>query len=207
MGISIFLDKDKNLYTKVNSLNYKAENNFEKLQIYIPLTYNNNPIDEYTIQLNVINEDNVGDVLTLSNPIIDKNKYKYEVPVPLRWTYKEGRIGLWLKFLKDDNVVGLTNEIFLDIKDSKEIVEYIPEQSLSLLDEWTLQMQNLDTDVQNGLDKLESMSKNPSYVGDTGNWFIWDYDTQQYIDSGIKADIGYTVEIKDDYWILFGKEE
>ena len=42
---------------------------------------------------------------------------------------------------------------------------------------------------------LETMTQNPPYIGDNGNWYTWDTDTMQYVDSGVDASI--SVEIAD----------
>lgn len=50
-------------------------------------------------------------------------------------------------------------------------------------------------DLQDLADKLEEMTANPPYIGSNGNWYIWDTQTEAYVDSGIDASI--TVSIAD----------
>lgn len=42
---------------------------------------------------------------------------------------------------------------------------------------------------------LEQLSQNPPYIGENGNWYVWDTNTSAYVDSGIDASI--TVAIAD----------
>lgn len=42
---------------------------------------------------------------------------------------------------------------------------------------------------------METLSKNPPYIGANGNWFVWDTNTSSFVDSGIDASI--TVAIQD----------
>jgi len=42
---------------------------------------------------------------------------------------------------------------------------------------------------------IEALSENPPYIGANGNWYVWDTNTGEYVDSGIDASI--TVEIAD----------
>jgi hypothetical protein len=42
---------------------------------------------------------------------------------------------------------------------------------------------------------LEQLSQNPPYIGENGNWYVWDTNTSEYVDSGIDASI--TVAIAD----------
>lgn len=41
--------------------------------------------------------------------------------------------------------------------------------------------------AQEALEKNQAISVNPSYIGDNGNWFVWDIDQGSYVDSGVKA--------------------
>ena len=41
--------------------------------------------------------------------------------------------------------------------------------------------------AQEALEKTREISVNPSYIGDNGNWFVWDTDQDSYVDSGVKA--------------------
>lgn len=43
------------------------------------------------------------------------------------------------------------------------------------------------------VEALENLSKNPPKIGPNGNWWVWDVDTNQYIDSGIDASITVTI--------------
>ena len=42
-------------------------------------------------------------------------------------------------------------------------------------------------------EKLEAMTANPPYIGDNGDWYVWDIDTEQYVDSGVDASITVSV--------------
>ena len=45
------------------------------------------------------------------------------------------------------------------------------------------------------VEALETLSQNPPYIGANGNWFVWDTNTSQFVDSGVDASI--TVDIAD----------
>ena len=45
------------------------------------------------------------------------------------------------------------------------------------------------------VDALETLTQNPPYIGANGNWYVWDTETQAFVDSGVDASI--TVEIAD----------
>ena len=50
------------------------------------------------------------------------------------------------------------------------------------------------------VEALETLSQNPPYIGENGNWFVWDTNTSAFVDSGIDASI--TVQIADITMLL-----
>lgn len=73
----------------------------------------------------------------------------------------------------DDRVIALGDDIFVALP---QIAAYLAQA---------------DSLVQ----ALETMSKNPPYIGDNGDWYVWDTDTGAYVDSEVDASI--TVDIAD----------
>lgn len=71
----------------------------------------------------------------------------------------------------DDRVIALGDDV---IEVLPQIVHYL-EQAEDLVE------------------ALENLSKNPPKIGPNGNWWVWDVDTNQYIDSGIDASITVTI--------------
>lgn len=43
-------------------------------------------------------------------------------------------------------------------------------------------------------EKLETLTANPPYIGANGNWYVWDTETEQYVDSGVDASITVTIQ-------------
>ena len=40
---------------------------------------------------------------------------------------------------------------------------------------------------------LEQLSQNPPYIGENGNWYVFDTNTEEYVDSGVDASISVTI--------------
>lgn len=55
------------------------------------------------------------------------------------------------------------------------------------------QLQEMLTSAQALIDGLETLSKNPPYIGANGNWYVFNTDTMQYEDSGVDASITVTI--------------
>lgn len=51
---------------------------------------------------------------------------------------------------------------------------------------------------------MELLSQNPPYIGANGNWYVWDTETSDFVDSGIDASI--TVDIEDITMIAEGAQ-
>lgn len=47
--------------------------------------------------------------------------------------------------------------------------------------------------IQEALEEVETLTANPPYIGDNGNWYVWDTNTGAYVDSGVDASITITV--------------
>lgn len=62
-----------------------------------------------------------------------------------------------------------------------DIIEVIP------------QIQHYLEQAEDLVEALENLSKNPPKIGPNGNWWVWDVETNQYIDSGIDASITVTI--------------
>lgn len=54
------------------------------------------------------------------------------------------------------------------------------------------------------LEAMETFSQNPPYIGANGNWYVWDTQTSDFVDSGVDASI--TVDIADITMIAEGSQ-
>lgn len=48
-------------------------------------------------------------------------------------------------------------------------------------------------EIQNLVNALEQLSQNPPYIGANGNWYVFDTNTETYVDSGVDASITITI--------------
>lgn len=54
------------------------------------------------------------------------------------------------------------------------------------------------------VEAMELLSQNPPYIGQNGNWWVWDTNTSAFVDSGVDASI--TVDIADITMIAEGSQ-
>lgn len=48
-------------------------------------------------------------------------------------------------------------------------------------------------ELEEMIEEVEQITQNPPYIGDNGDWYVWDTATSQYVDSGVDASITITV--------------
>ena len=71
----------------------------------------------------------------------------------------------------DDRVVELGGDVL-------EVVPYI---------------QSYLSQAEDLVEALYTISQNPPYIGANGNWYVWDANTQEFVDSGVDASISVTL--------------
>ncbi len=92
--------------------------------------------------------------------------------------------------------------IMNDIQDAAKAGEKVEEalKAYELIKEYA-------EETEENANRAESYVGKTSYIGDNGNWFIWDIENQAFFDTGIKAQAGSTVYVGDnppeeaDVWI------
>ena len=92
----------------------------------------------------MLNQDGAGDEINITSALSehDNSFYVFNVDVTNKITYKNGHVKFWIKILKPDNeMVAKTNTVNHQIKDHIDIEDYIPEQELSLLDDFSIRME------------------------------------------------------------------
>ena len=62
------------------------------------------------------------------------------------------------------------------------------------------------SEIEKDMEKLSNTSGKSPYIGDNGNWYEWDSDSGEYIDTGIMAE-GHTPVKGVDYWTEADKAE
>lgn len=188
------MSEDKNLIITKSGNTYEDENNAETIKILVPRQINGNDLGECIIHLCVLNQDNLGDEINISKCLQDygDNLYVANIDITNKITYKTGEIQLWIKILNSDNqMVAKTNPVTYQIKEHFDIKDYIPESKLSLLDDFSIRMED-------AVDAAEEAVSKPPLASDNGNWYVWDASIGDYKDSGIPINIDLTGYVKED---------
>lgn len=83
-----------------------------------------------------------------------------------------------------------------NLNDLSQAVDEIDDRVVELADEVLVvvpQIQSYLEQAEDLVEQLETLSQNPPYIGQNGNWYVWDTDTGEYVDSGVDASITVTI--------------
>ena len=71
---------------------------------------------------------------------------------------------------------------------------------------WVQQVLDAKADAEAAAEKTEEAIIHSPMIGENGNWFVWNTETQEYVDTGVCAE-GYTPKKGVDYWTPGDKSE
>ena len=190
---------------------FEGENIIDCLQINISKIIGRVDVTNCSFFLDYINSSGIGDVIQLNEfavTSINDSLLTFEIPLTNRFTYLNGKVTYWIRIVDPaTSLIAVTAENTLTIKEHSSVIDYIPTQSLTLLDQWQVNMESTLTSAQEAITTAESARddsilaknasesardvavsylSNPPIRGENGNWYHWNGTT--YIDSGYPAD-------------------
>ena len=148
--ILLYLKKNKKLCAVRRSHSYQGENSFETLRIISADEISGHSLADCTIECHIINPYKEGDIVQLS--------FSGEIAI-------NGELIVFLKIFCDGNVIGLTNEVTVKIREHKAVSSYISDSQLTLLDQYSITFQKAAQIVEQGVDE----EKFKEYVTDYFN--------------------------------------
>ena len=155
------MSNDKSLVITHSANAYEGENNAENIKILLPIYINDYDIRDCSVYLNIVNQDGVGDIIDISSDLTKYNDslYQYDLLMSNVFTYKAGKIQLWIKIIEaSQEIILKSDSVYCTIKPHIEIEEFIPEQQLTLIEDLTIKINNLLTEVQAVKDRINDIS-------------------------------------------------
>lgn len=137
------MSEDKTLTITRRGNTYQDEHNAETLKVILPKSINNIGLDECHIYLSFINQENLGQVIDITEFLTDYTDLFYSIEIPMykAFTYKEGVVILWVKIINSEKMmVAKTNEVSYTIKPHLEVEGTVPEQELSVLESMAIKL-------------------------------------------------------------------
>jgi hypothetical protein len=169
----IKMNPDKSLSVTKRVTNYLGENNAEEVLFLLLTTYNGNDLKSCNIVLNILNQDKVGNMIAIT-PLSElySGFIQYKMDIPNEWTYKAGNIEFWFTFTNNDELVVKTGSAFLTITSRNEVVDYIPDQDLELLTQWTVLMNKTYEDAEQAVSNATEQAELAKGYADTASEII-----------------------------------
>lgn len=151
MYATIIMNEKKELHKTTTPTIYQHENNADEILILVPEYYGDLNLKECNIMFNWLQpseneEENRGNIklLEFENELYNNLYLQLIVPLTVTETANAGDIEIFLNIINEQNQVDMkTGSVFLGIKSHKKITDYIPEESLSLLSDYMIKMQQL----------------------------------------------------------------
>lgn len=170
----IKMNSDKSLITTIKSTIYQYERNADTLVFLIPKFYENENMADCSLLLRYILPNGEGkseEILMKPEPYND-NYYQYHLQINTGLTSEVGDIELWLSAINMlDNVVLKSGTIYITVEPSKNIQDYLSEESLNQLDRleakvYELETQKADNISFNSNDSTIQLTANGTPIGD-----------------------------------------
>lgn len=151
MYATIIMNERKELYKTTTPTIYQYENNADEILILLPEHYHNLNLRECSVTLNWLQsseneEENKGNIkqLDFEKELYNDSYLQSIVPLTVTETATVGDIEIFLNIINERNQVDMkTGSVFLSVNPHKKIMDYIPEESLSLLSDYMIKMQQL----------------------------------------------------------------
>lgn len=147
----IKMNDDKSLTVTVRTENYTTENLAEELSFLVPYKYNDTDLNTCTILLSLIGINDTEystpliDIISLENiKQYNDNYFICSIPITKKYTFQPLTYKLWLTFINADRELVLkTGSSLIKINQSEIIEEYLPDSTLSLIDQWEIKIENI----------------------------------------------------------------
>lgn len=133
---------------------YQGENNADKILILIPETYNELETRSCTVTLNWIVSSNgqgeerekyFGNIRNIDpEEELYKNLLQYIIPITNLVTIEPGNVELYLSISTSDKVLLKSSVSKLTVVEHMDITEYIPVESIDLLADYIIKMEQLE---------------------------------------------------------------
>ena len=148
--ILLYLKNNKKLCAVQRSRTYQGENGFETLRILSANEISGHKLSDCTVECHIINPYKEGDIVQL---YFTGDVPTSDILLGSKYTAVNGELIVFLKIFCEGNVIGLTNEVTVKIREHKAVTSYISDSQLTLLDQYSITFQKAAQIVEQGVDE------------------------------------------------------
>ena len=152
--VILYLNEKKILHAIKRACNYQGENAFETLRIISANTISGHALNDCIVECHIINPNGEGDIVQLNfNDTTPDGEPTCDILLGNKYTAVNGELTVFLKLFCDNDVIGLTNEVTIKIREHQAVTSYIPESQLTLLDQYSQTFHEAERIIENGVDE------------------------------------------------------
>lgn len=162
----ILMKFDKSLIISSNSRLYQKENVVDNVTIYVPSTYEEQNLSEYIATVSYTTSTNDAYMEILEQQESDKENYlMYKFPITSKFTNSAGANTMELTFTKNDEDTNTkhvlhSGELDVTICQWRDYYAYVPDSSLSAIDNKILELDAKADKLKSLADKIENETPN-----------------------------------------------
>lgn len=150
---TLYLQENKVLHTVTYTQNFQGENAFETLRIISADTISGHALSDCIVECHIINPNGEGDIVQLDfNGTTPQGEPTCDILLSNKYTAVNGELTVFLKLFYGEDVIGLTNEVTIKIREHQAVTSYMSEGQLTLLDQYSQTFQRAEEIIDDGLD-------------------------------------------------------
>lgn len=195
--VFLYFRNDKRLILTRTTDTYVNENKFETIKIICEKVIDGYNIENTTVQLNVIPPH--GQAVDIINLDLTKDenvdsRLSTEIKIPIEYLQMSGDLKFQIK-VYDNEVIGKSNIALFEIVNTLEVENFLTDNQLTMLDQYVTRFEKIASDLDKQLDENKNFPNIGIAIGkENENWWIWDNDINEYIDTGVLAKANITVD-------------
>ena len=151
---TLYLQENKVLHTVTYTQNFQGENAFETLRIISANTISGHALTDCIVECHIINPNGEGDIVQLNfNDVTPDGEPTCDILLGNKYTAVNGELTVFLKLFCDNDVIGLTNEVTIKIREHQAVTSYMSEGQLTLLDQYSQTFHEAERIIETGVDE------------------------------------------------------
>ena len=151
---TLYLQENKVLHTVTYAQNFQGENAFETLRIISANTISGHALTDCIVECHIINPNGEGDIVQLNfNDVTPDGEPTCDILLGNKYTAVNGELTVFLKLFCDNDVIGLTNEVTIKIREHQAVTSYMSEGQLTLLDQYSQTFHEAEQIIETGIDE------------------------------------------------------
>lgn len=195
--VFLYFRNDKRLILTRTTDTYVNENKFETIKIICEKVIDGYNIENTTVQLNVIPPH--GQAVDIINLDLtqDENvdsRLSTEIKIPIEYLQMSGDLKFQIK-VYDNEIIGKSNISLFEIVNTVEVENFLSDNQLTMLDQYVTRFEKIASNLDKQLDENKNFPNIGIAIGkENENWWIWDNNINEYVDTGVLAKANITVD-------------